>query len=64
MPLSTVAARRLALTEDTSNQLQNTLEARIQSASRFLLDQIAIDTRGINIADHGEMARLNQVLTG
>lgn len=52
-------ARRLAITEDASNQPQNTLEARIQSASRFLLEQIALDARRISDVEFG---RLVQVL--
>ena len=58
--LRSATARRLAITEDTSNQPQNTLEARIQSASRFLLDQIALDARRISDVEFG---RLVQVLT-
>ena len=57
--LSSATARRLAITEDASNQPQNTLEARIQSASRFLLEQIALDARRISDV---EFSRLVQVL--
>lgn len=51
-------ARRLSLTEDGSNQLQSTLASRIQIASRFLLEQIARDTRRV---DEAACGRINQV---
>ena len=57
--LRSAIARRLALTEDASSQLQNTLETRIQLANRFLLDQISLDTRRI---DDAAFRRLGQVL--
>ncbi|KAL8797844.1 MAG: hypothetical protein Q9195_000196 [Heterodermia aff. obscurata] len=50
-------ARRLAIAEDASNQPQNTLEARIQSASRFLLEQIALDARRISDVEFGRLVQ-------
>ena len=56
--LKSATARRLAITEDASNQPQNTLEARIQSASRFLLEQIALDARRISDVEFGRLVQV------
>ena len=57
--LRSATARRLAITEDASNQPQITLEARIQSASRFLLDQIALDARRISDVESGRLVQVS-----
>ena len=44
-------AHRLSVSEDTSSQLQSTLNARVQAAGSFLLEQIAADFRRIAFED-------------
>ena len=46
-------ARRLLILEDSSTQLQNSLNARVQAANSFLLEQIAADFRRIAYDDPG-----------
>lgn len=55
--LSVLVAKKLQITEETSPQ--NTLEVRIQSANRFILNQVVFDYRGVALDD----SKLYQVLT-
>ncbi|KAI4159216.1 MAG: hypothetical protein LQ342_006736 [Letrouitia transgressa] len=50
-------AKKLQITEETSPQ--NTLEVRIQSANRFILNQVVFDYRGVALDDSKLYQNLN-----
>ncbi|KAL8823818.1 MAG: hypothetical protein Q9191_005520 [Dirinaria sp. TL-2023a] len=51
-------ARRWYISEDASTQLQNSLDSRIQSATHFLMERIALDATRIS---EMELMKLNSV---
>ena len=51
-------ARQRDISEDAFAQLQNTLESRIQIATRFLMERIALDAAKINEAERMKVHRV------